>query len=165
MTSELIGQVAEAISEARTGNSLSWRHYVAEAKAAIAAMQADAAPVAWQVRCLLPNATRQWQTPVLPSLLEAVRKTGKDEAGIPYEYRPLYAYPPVADLAQLRAELEAAHEVIAEQLEIRQRNEAKLAKFKALAETLAGALELYAQWGGDTAREALRQYKEARDAS
>lgn len=40
---------------------------------------------------------------------------------------------------------------------------AELAKFKALAETLAGALELYAQWGGDTAREALRKYKEARD--
>ncbi len=49
--SDMVERVAEAISEARTGNSLSWRHYVAEAQAAIAAMQADAAPVAtsdWQ---------------------------------------------------------------------------------------------------------------------
>ena len=35
MTSELIERVAGAISETRTGNSLSWRHYVAEAQAAI----------------------------------------------------------------------------------------------------------------------------------
>ena len=43
--SDMVERVARAISEARTGNSLSWRHYVAEAQAAIAAMQADAAPV------------------------------------------------------------------------------------------------------------------------
>ena len=47
--------------------------------------------------------------------------------------------------------------------DIANREAAELAKYKAPAETLAGALELYAQWGGDTAREALRQYKEARD--
>ena len=46
-----------------------------------------------------------------------------------------------AELAQLRFELEAANDVVAEQLEIRQRNEAELAKWKALAETLAGALK------------------------
>ena len=44
--SDTVEGVAQAISEARTGNSLSWRNFVAEAQAAIAAMQADAAPVA-----------------------------------------------------------------------------------------------------------------------
>ena len=67
----------------------------------------------------------------------------------------------------------------ADRVAVRAEQAAELAKFKALPETLAGALELYAQWGvvgphyddgvhedsGDTAREALRQYKEARDAS
>ena len=38
MTDDLIERVGEAISEARTGNSLSWRHYIAEAQAAIAAI-------------------------------------------------------------------------------------------------------------------------------
>lgn len=94
-----------------------------------------------------------------------------------------------AELAQLRAELEAHGEVIAEQLEIRQRNEAETAKFKALAETLAGALGAYAEYcdichgrgsiieedsatgadlwrdcpGCGPATDALRQYKEARN--
>ena len=53
------------------------------------------------------------------------------------------------------AVIEADREVV------RAEQAAELAKFKALAETLAGALELYAQWGGPTAREALRKYKEA----
>ena len=43
MTDDLIERVGEAISEARTGNSLSWRHYIAEAQAAIAAIEADRA--------------------------------------------------------------------------------------------------------------------------
>ena len=38
MTDDLVERVGEAISEARTGNSLSWRHYIAEAQAAIAAI-------------------------------------------------------------------------------------------------------------------------------
>lgn len=169
MTSELIERVAGAISETRTGNSLSWRHYVAEAQAAIAAMQADAAPVAWQRRLKYPQAPGaipQWEE---CSLNEAV---GHFEKQPGYEYRPLYAHPPVADREAVRAE-----------------QAAELAKFKALAETLAGelqqievdAMEYYNEWCetgcdqkdairfafglGEETRKALRQYKEARDAS
>lgn len=83
---------------------------------------------------------------------------------------------------QLRSEQEAAYETLGEQLEVRQRNEAELAKIKALAETLAGALdklhEAYCadDYGtsegrafGRTAlietRKALRKWEEARDES
>ena len=152
MTSELIERVAGAISETRTGNSLSWRHYVAEAQAAIAAMQADAAPVAWQRRLKYPQAPGaipQWEE---CSLNEAV---GHFEKQPGYEYRPLYAHPPVADREAVRAE-----------------QAAELAKFKALAETLAGALEAGTKfmpssatvWHREAAK-ALRKYKEACDAS
>lgn len=204
MTSELIERVAGAISETRTGNSLSWRHYVAEAQAAIAAMQADAAPVAWQRRLKYPQAPGaipQWEE---CSLNEAV---GHFEKQPGYEYRPLYAHPPVADreavradqaaeIAALKSAWEAQHkEKVAERAEAKlwfaQAQEAKteLAKWKALAETLAGelqqievdAMEYYNEWCetgcdqkdairfafglGEETRKALRQYKEARDAS
>ncbi len=40
MTQDEIQAVAQAISEARTGNTLSYRHFVPEAQAAIAALDA-----------------------------------------------------------------------------------------------------------------------------
>ena len=40
MTQDEIQAVARAISEARTGNTLSYRHFVPEAQAAIAALDA-----------------------------------------------------------------------------------------------------------------------------
>ena len=73
MTSELIGQVAEAISEARTGNSLSWRHYVAEAKAAIAAMQADAEQAAEVEKLTLTVRKLQGHQAALESYLREIR--------------------------------------------------------------------------------------------
>ena len=73
------------------------------------------------------------------------------------------AYEDSFRLDEAESEQAAAAVIEADREAVRAEQAAELAKFKALAETLAGALELYAQWGGDTAREALRQYKEATD--
>ena len=68
------------------------------------------------------------------------------------------------------SECEAAAAVIeADREAVRAEQAAELAKWKALAETLAGALEAclahrYGEWC-DIARQALTSYKEQRDAS
>ena len=91
------------------------------------------------------------------------------------ELRPAVEVWAEAEMAACHgAEYAAAAVIEADREAVRAEQAAELAKFKALSETLAGALEHItdiepdpANMGRfhDIANEALRQYKEARDAS
>ena len=97
MTQDEIQAVAQAISEARTGNTLSYRHFVTEAQAAITALDAargKAEPVAW----MYIRKPEEWP-PANPVV--GLNKWKYDDPARPYWIEtPLYAHPPAPDAAR-----------------------------------------------------------------
>lgn len=95
--SDEVEDVARAISEARTGNALSYRHFVPEALAAIAALDAargKAEPVAW----MYIRKPEEWP-PANPVV--GLNKWKYDDPARPYWIEtPLYAHPPAPDAAR-----------------------------------------------------------------
>lgn len=98
MTQDEIQAVAQAISEARTGNTLSYRHFVTEAQAAITALDAargKAEPVAW----MYIRKPEEWP-PANPVV--GLNKWKYDDPARPYWIEtPLYAHPPADRVARV----------------------------------------------------------------